>query len=221
MVMYVSPVYAARAEAAWLDGDLDRVRREARSGVDLAVSKRHPWFAGELFAWLALAGENIDIPDWIAPPFAMQIDGDWQGAAEEWERRGCPYESALALLGSGDATAVRDALNTFERLGAEPAAKHARRHLRELGVKSIPRGPHESTRSNVAGLTRREIEIAQLIGDGLRNNDIAARLFLSPKTVDHHVSSVLSKLGVSARAQVRGECERRGLLKNGDEKSKK
>jgi DNA-binding NarL/FixJ family response regulator len=118
-------------------------------------------------------------------------------------------------------SAVRDALNGFERLGAEPAAKHARRRLRELGVKSIPRGPHESTRSNAAGLTRREIEIAQLISDGLRNNEIAGRLFLSPKTVDHHVSSVLSKLGVGARAQVRAEVERRGLLKNGEKEKKK
>src|SRR4029079_17509214 len=125
MVMYLPPVYAARAEAAFLAGDTDRVKREARSGVELAVSKQHPWFAGELLAWLKVAGESVDVPDWIAPPFAMQIDGDWEGAAEEWERRGCPYETALAMLGSDDATAIRDALDAFERLGAEPAAKHA------------------------------------------------------------------------------------------------
>ena len=216
MVMYLPPVYAARAEAAWLAGDLDEARSEAQSGMELATSKQHPWFTGELLTWLNLAGESVDVPNWIALPFVMQIDGDWKGAAELWETKGCPYERAQALLGSDDENALRDALDTFERLDAEPAAKHARRRLRELGVKGIPRGPHESTRSNAAGLTRREIEIAQLISEGLRNNEIAERLFLSPKTVDHHVSSVLSKLGVKARAQVRAEAERRGLLKNGE-----
>ncbi len=221
MVMYLPPVYAARAEAAWLASDIEGVRKEARSGLDLTIEKRHAWFAGELFSWLTLAGESVDIPDWIAPVFGMQIAGDWQGAADEWRRRGCPYEAAQALLGSDDETALRDALDAFENLGADPAAKHVRRRLRELGVKGIPRGPHESTRSNSAGLTRREIEIVQLLSDGLRNNEIAERLFLSPKTVDHHVSSVLSKLGVKVRAQVRGEAERRGLLKNGEPETKK
>lgn len=221
MAMYLRPVYAARAEAAWLEGDLDRTRNEARSGLDISVSGPHPWFSGELLSWLTLAGESVDIPEWVAPAFAMQIDGDWQGAAEEWQRRGCPYEAARVLLGSDDESTLRDALDAFERLGAEPAAKHARRRLRELGVKNIPRGPHESTRSNSAGLTRREIEIAQLLSDGMRNNEIAERLFLSPKTVDHHVSSVLSKLGVKTRANVRSEAERRGLLKNGERETKK
>ncbi|HEX6575862.1 MAG TPA: LuxR C-terminal-related transcriptional regulator, partial [Gemmatimonadaceae bacterium] len=221
MVIYAPPVCAARAEHAWLEGNLDRARNEARACLDLAMERRHPWFAGELLMWLSLAGERVEVPPWIAPAYAMQIGGDWQGAAEDWEKRGCPYESAVAMLESDDAAALRTALDAFERLGAEPAAKHARRRLRELGVKGIPRGPHESTRANAAGLTRREIEIALLLGDGLRNNEIAEKLFLSPKTVDHHVSSVLSKLGVKSRAQVRGEIERRGLLKNGEPKPQK
>jgi DNA-binding NarL/FixJ family response regulator len=151
----------------------------------------------------------------------MQITGDWRGASLEWQRRGCPYESAIALLGSDDVDALRNALDEFERLGAEPAAKRARQALRERGVRGIPRGPHESTRSNAAGLTRREIEIAKLISDGMRNNEIAGQLFVSPKTVDHHVSSILAKLGVKVRAQVRHEAERRGLLKNGELDKKK
>jgi len=221
MVMYLPRVYAARAEAAWLAGDNERAAIEAGSGIDLALSKQHPWYAGELLMWLSLTGESVDVPEWIAPAFAMQIEGDWQGAALEWQQRGCVYEAALAMLGSDDSTAMREALDVFENLGAEPATKHARRDLRELGVKGIPRGPHESTRSNPAGLTRREIEIAKLISDGLRNNDIAERLFLSPKTVDHHVSRILSKLGVKTRAQVGREVERRGLAQNREPEKKK
>jgi DNA-binding CsgD family transcriptional regulator/tetratricopeptide (TPR) repeat protein len=220
-VLYLPPVQAARAEAAWLEGDLERVRIEAGAGLELTLSRKHPWFAGELVSWLLLAGDDVEVPDWIAPPFAMQIDRDWKGAMEEWLRRGCPYEAAHAAALSDDADLVRWALEEFERMDAEPAAKRARRRLRELGIKGIPRGPHATTRSNEAGLTRREIEIAQLIAEGLRNSDIAARLFLSPKTVDHHVSSVLAKLGVKTRSQVRGEAERRGLLKNGEGKPEK
>jgi DNA-binding NarL/FixJ family response regulator len=185
------------------------------------MQKRHPWCAGELLLWLSRAGEDVEVPDWIAPVFAMEISGDHKRASKEWLRRGCPYEAAAVLIGSHDSDALLYALAELERLGAEPAAKRARRRLRELGVKGIPRGPHESTRSNTAGLTRREIEITQLISEGLRNNEIAEKLFVSPKTVDHHVSSVLSKLGVKARSQVRPEAERRGLLKNGEREEQK
>lgn len=221
MLMYAGPVRAARAEAAWLDGDLERVREEAESGLELVLPKRHPWFGGELLFWLTRARQDVDVPEWIASPFAMQIEGNWKGAAAQWTKGGFPYEAASALAQSDDETDQREGLAELERLGAEPAAKRARRHLRELGIRGIPRGPHESTRSNSAGLTRREIEIAQLISEGLRNNEIAERLFVSPKTVDHHVSSVLSKLGVKTRAQVRGAAERSGLLKNGESKSEK
>ncbi len=221
MVMYLPPVYAARAEAAWLAGDLIRVRNEARAGLDLAIAKQHPWIAGELLSWLTLGGENVEVSAWIAAPFAKQISGDWKVASAEWRLRGCPFEAAEALARSGDEASLLEGLAELERLGAEPAAKRARRSLRELGVKGIPRGPHESTRSNTAGLTRREIEIARLITEGLRNNDIAVKLFLAPKTVDHHVSSVLSKLGVKNRGQVRREAERRGLLQNGEKELQK
>ena len=221
VVTYASPVRAARAEAAWLEGDMTRARDEAEAGLRLALSKRHPWFAGELMFWLHASGVDVDVLEWIAAPFAMQIAGDWNGAASQWRKGGFPYETANALVQLEDESAQREGLAELERIGAEPASKRARRHLRELGVKGIPRGPHESTRSNTAGLTRREIEIAQLISEGLRNNEIAERLFVSPKTVDHHVSSVLSKLGVKARAQVRAEAERRGLLKNGEPKGQK
>jgi DNA-binding CsgD family transcriptional regulator len=221
MVMYLPPVHAARAEAAWLSGDLELARKEAKESLGLCIAKRHSWLAGELLSWLALAGESVEVPEWIAPVYAMQIAGDSSAAAEEWRRRGFQYEAAQAMLESDDTEAIRSALDELERLGAEPAAKHARRNLRELGVKGIPRGPHASTRSNSAGLTRREIEIAELISDGLRNNEIAERLFLSPKTVDHHVSAILSKLGVKTRTQVGKEAVRLGVLKNGEPEPKK
>jgi DNA-binding CsgD family transcriptional regulator/tetratricopeptide (TPR) repeat protein len=208
----LAPVRAARAEAAWLAGDLERAREEARSTLELAVAKRHPWFAGELLLALARAGEEVDPPEWIALPFALQIAGRWEEAAAEWQRRGCPYEAAQASAETGSPEGLRAAFAEFERLGARPAAQRTLRRLRELGVRGIPRGPRPSTRANRAGLTRRELEIVGLLGEGLRNTDIARRLFLSPKTVDHHVSRVLTKLDVGTRVEAAREAVRLGIL---------
>jgi DNA-binding NarL/FixJ family response regulator len=87
----------------------------------------------------------------------------------------------------------------FDELGAAPAARIARRRLRALGVRQVPRGPQPATRANPAGLTDRQAEILRLLTDGLTNAEIAERLVVSVRTVDHHVSAVLQKLGVASR----------------------
>lgn len=212
LLQYLAPVRAARAEAAWLAGDLDRVREEAGSVLGLALEKRHPWMAGELLSWLARAGEGVEAPDWVARPFALQIAGAWEEAAAEWTERRCPYEAAQALAETGSPAHLRSALAEFERLGAAPAARLAKRRLREAGVRQIPRGPRPSTRMNPGRLSRREAEVVRLLAEGLQNSQIAQRLFLSPKTVGHHVSAVLGKLGVRTRTEAAREAARLGLL---------
>src|SRR5262249_4412642 len=114
----LGPVCAARAEAAWLDGDRERTGQEARAVYDLAVSKQHPWMTGELAFWLRQAGDKVSPPDWIATPFALHLAGDWRAAAVAWERLGCPYEQARALADGGRA-AQTAALAIFDRLGAQ------------------------------------------------------------------------------------------------------
>ena len=80
-------------------------------------------------------------------------------------------------------------------------------------MRGLPRGPRATTRENPAGLTAREVEVLELVGEGLRNADIAERLFLSEKTVGHHVSAILRKLGVRTRGEASAEARRLGIAR--------
>jgi DNA-binding CsgD family transcriptional regulator len=211
----LGPVRATRAEAAWFasDGDggarRDRVLSEVRAVYDLAIEKHHPWLAGELAYWRWRGGERFTPPDWLAKPFALQIAGQWRAAAEEWKRLNCPYEQARALA-DGDSAAQTAALAIFERLGAKPAADEVRLALRAAGVRNLPRS---TTRENPYGLTARQMDILVLLAEDLSNAEIAARLSLSPKTVDHHVSAVLAKLDVHSREEAAQLAKREGMVK--------
>jgi DNA-binding NarL/FixJ family response regulator len=117
-----------------------------------------------------------------------------------------PFEAARThlLLGLTLATTERQsainegriALSTFESLGAERCADEAAAFLRSLGVKAARSGPR-----GTGLLTKRELEVLTLLGEGLSNRELAERLFLTRKTVEHHVASVLSKLELSSRAE--------------------
>jgi DNA-binding CsgD family transcriptional regulator/tetratricopeptide (TPR) repeat protein len=207
----LGPVAAARAEAAWLQGREQDVVGETSAALDLAVRRHAPWVIGDLTAWRRRAGVPEPIEDGVAAPYAAALAADSERAAELWDGLGCPYEAALALAGADDAGAVLRAFEELQRLGARPAAAIVGRQLRERGVRRLPRGPRASTRGNPAGLTAREVEVLALVGQGLRNADIAARLFLSEKTVGHHVSAILRKLGVRTRGEAGVEAQRLGI----------
>ena len=196
----LAPVRAARAEAAWLAGDGARAASEARAAYDLATRHCHRWFTGELVLWRRLGGDAIDLPTWAAAPFLWQLKGNGRRAAAAWQELGCVYEQARALA-DGDPEDQIAALEIFTTLGAEPAAAALRQRLRGAGVRRIPRGPRQTTRQNPFGLTTRELQILGCLSTGLTNSGIGAKLHVSPKTVDHHVSSVLSKLGAASRGE--------------------
>jgi DNA-binding CsgD family transcriptional regulator len=168
---------------------------------EVVRNAQDPRMQGELAAWLWRVDALDDAPSDIPEAYALEISGDWPGAAQSWKDLGCPYEEALVLGWHGGETEQRDALAILDRMGAAPAAQALRRQMRERGVRAVPRGSRTSTRLNPLGLTRREAEILALLSEGLRNAAIARRLFVSTKTVDHHVSAILAKLGVQSRAE--------------------
>ena len=192
------PIAAARIEMAWFAGDHAQMIAEAQSILE--QDRGDPWLHGECAFWLWRVGVTQPIEHEIAEPYALQIAGDWRAAAQRWREIGCPYEEAHALL-DGDEAAQLEALSIFERLGAGPAAEKLRRTLRASGVRGIARGPRPSTKENSAGLTTRQMEVLALMSDGCTNAEIGDRLFISAKTVDHHVSAILAKLDAHTRAE--------------------
>ena len=158
------------------------------------------------------AGLPVEPPDDVPERFRLQLDGEPEAAAELLTTEGAGYDAAIALAPSSDGSLLRAAHEQLRALGARPAAAIIARRLRELGERHLPRGPREATRENPAGLTNRELEVLPLLAEGLRNAEIAQRLVVTPKTVDHHVSSILRKLEVTNRGQAGTAAARLGVV---------
>jgi DNA-binding CsgD family transcriptional regulator len=207
----LGPVAAARTEAACLEGDRDRAADASEGALRLALARKSPWLIGELAAWRRRAGLDDDPFLGAAEPYALQLAGEWERAAELWREFGCSYEAALALAEADGDEPIQRAHVELQLLGAQPAAAIVARRLRERGL-SVPRGPRPTTRANPANLTARELEVLAHVAQGLRNAEVAGRLFVSEKTVDHHVSAILRKLDVHTRGEASAKAVRLGLV---------
>ena len=206
----IIPVRLNRAEARWLDGDT-AAAREAELADDVAANS-DGWERGAVAVWLLRTGSDRPPRGRLAAPYQAEIDGRHTAAARLWAGLGCPYEAALALLGGAGEESLRAALRIFTDLGATATARLTRQRMRELGIRSIPAGPRATTRDHPLGLTRREQEVLGLICAGHTNAEIAQQLFISAKTVDHHVSAVLAKLGAPTRGAAASQAARLGLV---------
>ena len=154
----------------------------------------------------------------------------WDDAASAWEQLGEPYRQARALLhaaetalagdGNRDAAVgrLRRAADLADALGARPLGAQisslaGRAHI---GIAASSMHSKASDESPVLpGLTGRELEVLRLVAAGCSNRDIAAELFISPKTASVHVSNILAKLGVHTRVEAAAVAHRAGLTSTG------
>jgi DNA-binding CsgD family transcriptional regulator len=195
----IGPVTELQAEWAITTGAPMPAERFAQlAGEVKSRSHQHGWGAGRVAAWAALAGIDVGLAAPVAPPYSAMFEHDWQRAADSFGEKGWGYDRALMLSLLDDEAPLLEALDIARRLGAGPLSRRVAARLRGLGFR-VPAPPRETTRTNPAGLTARQLEVLELLTEGLSNAEIAERLVVSQRTAEHHVAAVLTKLGATSR----------------------
>jgi ATP/maltotriose-dependent transcriptional regulator MalT len=210
----VAAAAVARIELAWLAQRPQDAHAVVGRALELVDATRHPWYAGDLRVCLQRLGVTIAPPATgasLLPAHEAALHGDHATSAAEWAKLGYAYEQAVELVFCDDAPAMLEGVRRLDDMGAVATANIARALLRTRGVTSVPRGPTRRTRENPAGLTDRQVDVLLLLADGLTNAEIADRLVLSVRTVDHHVSAILGKLEVTTRQEAAAHAAELGL----------
>ncbi|MEV6072147.1 AAA family ATPase [Nocardia sp. NPDC052001] len=205
------PVASAIVEKCWLTGVPDDRVDQCRALLDTVPTLGLEWARGDLASWLRRIGSRVDTES-VAEPYRLLAAGQYESAAAAFETLTTPYDLALALADSGETAPARRALDILDRLGAQAVAAKVRYDLRANGARDIPAPRRATTLANPMGLTTRQIEVLRLLETGLTNAELAERLYLSVKTVDHHVSAILTKLQVANRRDAVRRARESGLL---------
>jgi len=210
----IAPVLTAELERCWITGEPFLWTEMESEEFKRCFENHNVWITSHLAYWIHKAGLHTHFIAGreIVTPFELELKGKFRAAAERWKEIRCPYEFALALSGGNEENQL-EAIQRLTDMGANATRDMLKSKLRRKGVKNIPRGPRESTRNNPAMLTKRQIEILSLLGQGSQNKEIADKLFISQKTVEHHISSILSKLEVSSRSKAVFQANKLGIIK--------
>jgi ATP/maltotriose-dependent transcriptional regulator MalT len=208
----VIPTVIALLEYEWITGTSFINQAELNSAISLSRHKGNIYEKSEFAFWLLkVRRQQLELDEYFEG-YDLHNKSAALNAADLWKQLGCPYEQALALF-EGDEDDKRMAVEIIHNLGADAVSEKMKFEMRTLGIKGIPRGIRKTTQANPAHLTKREMDVLQLVKEGLQNKEIARKLFLSPKTIDHHISSIFFKLDVTSRAKAIQEAIHLHILK--------
>jgi len=208
----IIPSLKALLEYEWLTGKMV-IKTEDIDRIKGMIEQSYNHFEkNEFVFWLQKARkEHLQLNN-VDEGYDVSNIKKAQKAAAIWQKKGNPYGHALALF-EGDPNDKREAIKIVHELGADSVYEKMKLEMRTSGIKKIPRGIRKITRSNPALLTERELDVLQLLKDGLQNNEIGARLFISGRTVGHHLSSIFFKLDVNSRTKAVKEAVHKDIIK--------
>lgn len=209
-LQYIIPARFGAIEAAWLHDNKEVAFTHLQWLTELNASCLDHWRSAELALWISRFGFSIQtntaFP--LPLPYQLELQEKYADAAEVWMNMEMPYHAALSLLHCEQHSA-KDALprafRMLEAIGAKATLLKVRDKAKQLGVledlPSARRGPYKQTRQHPAGLTAKEQQVLGYLSAGSSNQEIADLLSRSQRTVENHVSSILSKLNVANRME--------------------
>jgi DNA-binding CsgD family transcriptional regulator len=208
----IAPAMTAILEYEWITGQ-HVIEKPVLEDVINMIEQRGNIYENSAFAfWLFKARkQKLQLKEFFEG-YRTENESMALKASALWKQLGCPYEQAITLF-EGSEDNKKEAIGIIQKLGADAIYEKMKFEMRASGIKSIPRGIRKSTKSNPANLTEREVGVLQLLKDGLQNKEIATKLFISPKTVDHHISSIFFKLDVNSRRKAVHEASRLEIIK--------
>jgi DNA-binding CsgD family transcriptional regulator len=207
----VIPVVVALLEYEWITGITLIEKPELTSILSRAEQVGNAYENSELAFWLLKTRKQQWRPKVMLDGYNITSAKMAAKAAAAWGKAGCYYQQALTLFEGTDDN-KRKAILIIQSFAADAVYQKMKLEMRASGIKRIPRGVIKTTQSNPALLTRRELDVLQLLKDGLHNKEIATKLFISAKTVDHHVSAIFFKLDVNSRVNAVKEALRLEII---------
>jgi ATP/maltotriose-dependent transcriptional regulator MalT len=208
----VVPIVIACLEYEWLNATTILSDSELEYCLTLVGKVNSIQLNSELAFWIKKARNKQLSLEYIYEPYQDILTVKYLNAARFWESLNCPFEQAISLMDRTEEDS-RKALTIFSQVGALAFVQKVQESMRSAGIKKVPRGVRASTRNNPAKLTNRELEVLSLLYKGAQTKEIASTLYISPKTVDHHITSLFAKLEVTSRTKAVTEALRLQIIK--------
>ncbi len=203
-VQYQIPILLGFLEKAWLSGAAAVVDDAMFALGKIDIERFSVWTKGEYAFWAKLLNRPTGLSsNKPLTSFDDAVEGHYEKAGDKFADAGANYLANICYGLSAKPSLVSQALTSLREQKADAAVARLIDAAETRGIGrdrlKIPRGPYNASRQNSLGLTAKEQVVLKLLGEGLSNGEIAENLSRSPRTIEHHVSSILQKMNVENR----------------------